>query len=81
MEKIGVRKEIDKLGRICIPKEMRKLYNLEKEVELLVTKEGILVKNPEYVLVRIEMKNDEKIKSTPWGAFCLNLIFSFYYCG
>lgn len=60
MEKIGVCKEIDKLGRICIPKEMRKLYNLEKEVELLVTKEGILVKNPEYVLVRIEMKKDEK---------------------
>lgn len=60
MEKIGVRKEIDKLGRICIPKEMRKLYNLEKEVELLVTKEGILVKNPEYVLLRIEMKKDEK---------------------
>ena len=52
MEKIGVRNEIDKLGRICIPKEMRKLYNLENEVELQITKEGILLKNPEYVLVK-----------------------------
>ena len=52
MEKIGVKKEIDKLGRICIPKEMRKLFNFENEVELQVTKEGILVKNPQYILVK-----------------------------
>ena len=37
MESVGVKKEIDKLGRICIPKEMRKLFNLECEVELQVT--------------------------------------------
>ena len=53
MEKIGVKKEIDKLGRICIPKEMRVLFKLENEVELLITKEGILLKNPEYVLVNL----------------------------
>lgn len=40
MDGIGVKKEIDKLGRICIPKEMRKLFNFEKEVELQITKEG-----------------------------------------
>ena len=57
MEKIGVTKEIDKLGRICIPKEMRKLFHLDNEVELQVTKEGILIKNPEYVLVK---KDDMK---------------------
>ena len=54
MEKIGVKKEIDKLGRICIPKEMRKLFGLECEVELQITKEGILIKNPEYILVKKE---------------------------
>ena len=54
MDKIGVKKEIDRLGRICIPKEMRKLFNLENEVELQITKEGILVKNPEYILVKKE---------------------------
>ncbi|MBE6591465.1 MAG: hypothetical protein E7646_05435 [Ruminococcaceae bacterium] len=45
---------MDKLGRICIPKEMRKLFNLENEVELQITNEGILVKNPEYILVKKE---------------------------
>ena len=57
MEIIGIKKKIDKLGRICIPKEMRLLFNLENEVELKVTDEGILIRNPEYVLVR---KNPEK---------------------
>ena len=54
MKKIGVKKEMDKLGRICIPKEMRKLFNLENEVELYITKEGILLKNPEYILIKKE---------------------------
>ena len=54
MDKIGIKKEIDKLGRICIPKEMRKLFNLEHEVELQITQEGILIKNPEYILVKKE---------------------------
>jgi len=51
MSKIGIRREIDKLGRLCIPKEMRTLFKLEKEVELVITEEGILIKNPEFVLV------------------------------
>ena len=58
MEKIGVKKEIDKLGRICISKEMRRLFNLEDEVELSVTKKGILLKNPEYILVKKEDMNE-----------------------
>ena len=52
MDNVGIKKEIDKLGRICIPKEMRKLFNLENEVELELTKDGILIKNPEYVLIK-----------------------------
>lgn len=52
MKKIGVKKEIDKLGRICIPKEMRRLFNFENEVELQITKDGILLKNPEYILMK-----------------------------
>ena len=54
MKSVGVKKEIDKLGRICIHKEMRKLFNLENEVELQITTEGILIKNPEYILVKKE---------------------------
>ena len=54
MDRVGIRKDIDKLGRICIPKEMRTLFRMEKEVELQVTEEGILLKNPGYVLVKKE---------------------------
>ena len=61
MDLIGIRKEIDKLGRICIPKEMRRLFNLENEVELQITAEGILIKIPEYILVKKEEHKEEKL--------------------
>jgi len=51
---VGVKKEIDSLGRLVVPKEMRALFNLNCEVELVVTKFGVLVRNPEYKLVEIE---------------------------
>ena len=57
-ERVGVIKEIDKLGRIVIPKEFRQRLGLDKEVEILVTKDGILLKNPEYVLVKAEKSNN-----------------------
>ena len=53
------KKEIDKLSRICIPKEMRTLFKLEHEVELQITKDGILIKNPEYILVK---KSKQKVE-------------------
>ncbi len=49
---IGITKELDNLGRLVIPKEMRLLFGFDKEVEVVVTEEGILVRNPEYVLVK-----------------------------
>ena len=52
MDRIGIKREIDRLGRICIPKEMRTLLNLNSEVEIVLTEEGILIRNPEYVLVK-----------------------------
>ena len=55
MDKVGIRKEIDKLGRIGIPNDIRKLFNFENEVELQITKEGILIKNPEYILIKREI--------------------------
>ena len=51
MDKIGVLKEFDKLGRIVIPKELRERYGLTQTVEIVATKEGILLKSQEYVLV------------------------------
>ena len=57
MDKIGVLKEFDKLGRIVIPKELRERYDLTQTVEIVATKEGILLKSQEYVLV--EKKKQE----------------------
>jgi len=58
---VGIIKEIDKLGRIVIPKDYRDRLSLGKRVEVLLTSEGILIKNPEYELSRInaEAKVDE----------------------
>ena len=58
MEKIGIKKKVDKLGRISIPVEIRRLFNFESEVELQITKEGVLIKNPEYIFVK---KDEHKI--------------------
>ncbi len=63
MDGVGITREIDKLGRICIPVEMRRLFKLENDVEIQVTKKGILIKNPEYVLVRkadIEKESEQE---------------------
>ena len=47
---IGIIKDFDKLGRIVIPKELRERFALDKSVEILATPNGILIRNPEYVL-------------------------------
>ena len=49
-EKIGIIKEIDSLGRIVIPKEMRERLFLDKKVEI--------IRNPEYILVKAEQESD-----------------------
>ena len=56
-KKIGIKKEFDNLGRIVIQTEMKKLYNIDKEIELVATPQGILLRSPKCVLV---LKEDEK---------------------
>ena len=51
-------KEIDNLGRLVIPKEMRETFHLDKCVEIITTKDGILIRNPKYEIV--EKKNSEE---------------------
>lgn len=50
-ERIGIIKEVDNLGRLVIPKEMRETFKLDKSVELVITKDGILIRNPKYKLI------------------------------
>ena len=56
---IGITKEIDSMGRLVIPKEMRLMYKIEKEVELVVTEEGLLIRNPKFVLVEKGEPNED----------------------
>lgn len=55
MEKTGIIKEIDNLGRLHIPKEIRKRLGLNKSVELILTDSGLLVKSTDYQLVKINL--------------------------
>ena len=57
IESIGVIKEIDKLGRIVIPKDLRDRYGINDKVEIIATKDGIILKSVEYVLAK---KTDDK---------------------
>ena len=57
---VGIIKEIDKLGRIVIPKEFRDRFGLSDSVEIIGTKSGILLRNPQYKLV----KADEEDKNS-----------------
>ena len=52
MNEVGIIKEFDKLGRIVIPKELRERYALNNKVEIIATREGVLIKNPEYSLIK-----------------------------
>lgn len=49
---VGIIKDIDILGRIVIPKEFRERLGLEKSVELILTQDGVLIRNPAYELVK-----------------------------
>ena len=53
---IGIIKEVDRLGRIVIPKEFRERFGLNESVELVATEYGILLKSPNYKLVKVEKK-------------------------
>ena len=53
---IGIIKEVDRLGRIVIPKELRERFGLNERVELVATEYGILLKSPNYKLVKVEKK-------------------------
>ncbi|MBQ9802312.1 MAG: hypothetical protein IJW51_04505 [Clostridia bacterium] len=56
MVSIGIIKEFDKLGRLVIPKELRERYGFSSQVEVIATPDGVLLKNPEYILTKKEQK-------------------------
>ena len=59
MKNIGIIKEIDELGRLQIPKDIRTTLGLKKKVQLVVTQDGLLIKSEEYRLVPINNEEEE----------------------
>lgn len=59
--KIGLIKEIDSLGRIVISKEIRDRLKLDKKVELVLVKDGLLIRNPEYEMIKIKSIDEANI--------------------
>ncbi len=64
MSDIGVFKEFDKLGRIVIPKELRDRFLLNGKVELIATKDGVLIRNPDYMLIPYKKVSEENTEKT-----------------
>lgn len=56
MLKMGVNRRVDSFGRIVIPKEFRRSYHIEvnEELEVMGTDEGILLKVPNVIIERKE---------------------------
>ena len=57
MSDLGITKEIDDLGRLQIPKEIRARLGLTKKVQLVITQSGLLIKSEEYKLTKIDDKS------------------------
>jgi AbrB family looped-hinge helix DNA binding protein len=56
---IGVIKEIDSLGRIVIPKEFRERLKLDKEVEVVLTETGVIIRNSKYRLIEFHSEQEK----------------------
>ena len=59
MTPIGIIRKVDNLGRIVIPKEIRKFYhiNANDEIEIVTTPDGIILRKPEYEVRKIECED------------------------
>ena len=56
--RVGIKRQVDKLGRIVIPKEYREFYHLDynDEVFIVDTKDGLLITNHNYKVVKVKNK-------------------------
>lgn len=59
MTPIGISRKVDSLGRIVLPKEMRRFFDIKENenVEILTTTDGILIKKPKYEVKKIECED------------------------
>ena len=67
--RIGIQRNVDKFGRVTIPKELREFFALEsgKKVSIIDTEDGVLIFNPE------KKKDKEKWYQKQRKNYCLNM--------
>lgn len=55
MTNIGIVRKVDSLGRVTLPKELRRVFHLEKneKVEIIATEQGILLRVPNIEVRRV----------------------------
>ena len=58
IQRVGMMRKVDNLGRIVIPKEYRDFYHLNHSDEVFIvdTTEGLLITNPKYKTVKVDEK-------------------------
>jgi AbrB family looped-hinge helix DNA binding protein len=56
MTQIGIVRKVDSLGRVTLPKELRRVFRLNQndEIEILATDEGILLRVPNIEVRRVD---------------------------
>ena len=56
MTNIGILRKVDSLGRVTLPKELRRVFCLEKDsqIEILATDQGILLRVPNIEIKRTD---------------------------
>lgn len=56
MTQIGIVRKVDSLGRVTLPKELRRVFQLNQndEIEILATDEGILLRVPNIEVRRVD---------------------------
>ena len=56
MTNIGIVRKVDSLGRVTLPKELRRMFCLDKDsqIEILATDQGILLRVPNIEIKRTD---------------------------
>ena len=65
MTNIGIVRKVDSLGRVTLPKELRRVFCLDKDsqIEILATDQGIFLRVPNIDIKRNNMEEREVIRN------------------
>lgn len=65
MTNIGIVRKVDSLGRVTLPKELRRVFCLDKDsqIEILATDQGIFLRVPNIEIKRNNMEEREVIRN------------------